>query len=234
MDGKPLWQIDLGVLDSGWFFDPDTQWGHSSSPLMHDGKVIVQADRQKDSFIAAFDAATGKERWRTARDEISTWGTPTVFRAGDREQIVTNGPKIRGYDPATGKLLWTLGPNSEVTVGTPVVGNGVVYVTGGYPPGAARLRDQAERQRRHLAAQGPDVQRGHRLEQWRRDLHPDADLLQRRALHLRQQRRRHRLRRRDRRAPLSRARWWRRLVLGVASRRRRPAVFRERGRGRLS
>ena len=70
MDGKPLWQIDLGVLDSGWFFDPDTQWGHSSSPLMHDGKVIVQADRQKDSFIAAFDAATGKERWRTARDEI--------------------------------------------------------------------------------------------------------------------------------------------------------------------
>ena len=134
MDGKPLWQIDLGVLDSGWFFDPDTQWGHSSSPLMHDGKVIVQADRQKDSFIAAFDAATGKERWRTARDEISTWGTPTVFRAGNREQIVTNGPKIRGYDPATGKLLWTLGPNSEVTVGTPVVGNGVVYVTGGYPP----------------------------------------------------------------------------------------------------
>ena len=134
MDGKPLWQVDLGVLDSGWFFDPDTQWGHSSSPLMHDGKVIVQADRQKDSFIAAFDAATGKERWRTARDEISTWGTPTVFRAGAREQIVTNGPKIRGYDPATGKLLWTLGPNSEVTVGTPVVGNGVVYVTGGYPP----------------------------------------------------------------------------------------------------
>ena len=96
--------------------------------------VIVQADRQKDSFIAAYDAATGKERWRTARDEISTWGTPTVFRAGNREQIVTNGPKIRGYDPATGKLLWTLGPNSEVTVGTPVVGNGVVYVTGGYPP----------------------------------------------------------------------------------------------------
>ena len=233
MDGKPLWQIDIGVLDSGWFFDPDTQWGHSSSPLMHDGKVIVQADRQKDSFIAAFDAATGKERWRTARDEISTWGTPTVFRAGAREQIVTNGPKIRGYDPATGKLLWTLGPNSEVTVGTPVVGNGVVYRHWRVSPGAARLRDQAERQRRDLAAQGQVVQRGHRLEQWRRDLHPDADLLQRRALHLRQQRRRHRLRRRDRRAPLPRARWWRRLVLGVASRRRRPAVFRERGRGRL-
>ena len=134
MDGKSLWQTDVGVIDSGWFFDPDTQWGHSSSPIIHGESVIVQADRQKDSFIAAYQAATGKQQWRTARDEISTWGTPTVFRAGNREQIVTNGPKIRGYDPATGKLLWTLGPNSEVTVGTPVVGNGVVYVTGGYPP----------------------------------------------------------------------------------------------------
>ena len=134
MEGKPLWQTDIGVLDSGWFFDPDTQWGHSSSPIIHGDNVIVQADRQKDSFIAAFDVATGKQRWRTARDEISTWGTPTVFRAGGREQLVTNGPKIRGYDPSTGKLLWTLGPNSEVTVGTPVVGNGLVYVTGGYPP----------------------------------------------------------------------------------------------------
>ena len=134
MDGKPLWHSDIGVLDSGWFFDPDTQWGHSSSPIIHGNHVIVQADRYKDSFIAAYDLATGKQQWRTDRDEISTWGTPTVFRAGDREQIVTNGPKIRGYDPSSGKLLWTLGPNSEVTVGTPVVGNGVVYVTGGYPP----------------------------------------------------------------------------------------------------
>jgi outer membrane protein assembly factor BamB len=134
MDGKPLWQTDVGVLDSGWFFDPDTQWGHSSSPIIHGDTVILQADRYKDSFIAAYDAATGKQRWRTARDEISSWGTPTVFRAGNREQIVTNGPKVRGYDPSNGKLLWTLGPNSEVTVGTPVVGNGVVYVTGGYPP----------------------------------------------------------------------------------------------------
>ena len=134
MNGKPLWQTDVGVIDSGWFFEPDTQWGHSSSPIIHGNNVIVQADKYKNSFIAAYDVATGKQRWRTERDEISSWGTPTVFRAGNREQIVTNGPKVRGYDAATGKLLWTLGPNSEITVGTPVVGNGVVYVTGGYPP----------------------------------------------------------------------------------------------------
>jgi outer membrane protein assembly factor BamB len=134
MDGKPLWKTDIGVLDSGWFFDPTYQWGHSSSPIIHRDKVILQADQYRNSYIAAFDVKTGKQVWRTERDEISSWGTPTVFRAGNREQIVTNGPKVRGYDPETGKLLWTLGPNSEVTVGTPVVGEDLVFVTGGYPP----------------------------------------------------------------------------------------------------
>ena len=134
MDGKPLWKTDIGVLDSGWFFDPTYQWGHSSSPIIHRDKVILQADQYRNSYIAAFDVKTGKQVWRTERDEISSWGTPTIFRAGNREQIVTNGPKVRGYDPETGKLLWTLGPNSEVTVGTPVVGEDLVFVTGGYPP----------------------------------------------------------------------------------------------------
>jgi outer membrane protein assembly factor BamB len=135
IDGKPLWKTDIGVLDSGWFLDPAYQWGHSSSPIIYKDTVIVQADQQKGSFIAAYDLKTGKQAWRTDRsDEISTWGTPTLFRTEGKEQIVTNGTKIRGYDPATGKLLWTLGPNSEVTVGTPVTGDGLIYVTGGYPP----------------------------------------------------------------------------------------------------
>jgi outer membrane protein assembly factor BamB len=134
--GKELWRVDLGSLDSGWFFDPSFQWGHSSSPIIYRNSVILQADVQKGSYIAAWDVATGKPLWKTARaDEISTWGTPTIARTADgRDELVTNGTKIRGYDPATGKLLWTLGPNSEITIGTPVVGNGLVYVTGGYPP----------------------------------------------------------------------------------------------------
>ena len=133
-NGKALWTKDVGVLNSGWFFDPDYQWGHSSSPIIYRNTVIVQADQQQHSFIAAFDLDSGKEVWRSERDEISTWGTPTIFSANGRDQLVTNGPTIRGYDPATGKLLWALGPNSEITVGTPVVGDGLVFVTGGYPP----------------------------------------------------------------------------------------------------
>lgn len=135
-NGKEQWRVDLGSLDSGWFLDPAFQWGHSSSPIIYRNSVILQADVQKGSYIAAWDLATGKPLWKTPRtDEISTWGTPTIARTADgRDEIVTNGTKIRGYDPATGKQLWTLGPNSEITIGTPVVGNGLVFVTGGYPP----------------------------------------------------------------------------------------------------
>jgi outer membrane protein assembly factor BamB len=134
--GKELWRVNLGTLDSGWFFDSAFQWGHSSSPILHRNSVILQADVQKGSYIAAWDVATGKQLWRTDRaDEISTWGTPTIARTADgRDVLVTNGTKVRGYDPATGTQMWTLGPNSEITIGTPVAGNGLVYVTGGYPP----------------------------------------------------------------------------------------------------
>jgi hypothetical protein len=104
--------------------------------VIHKNTVIVQCDRQKDSFVAAFDLKDGKEMWRTARAEIPGWGTPTVVAAGDgRSELVTNGTKaIRGYDADTGKERWTLSPNSEITCTTPVSGHGLIFVTAGYPP----------------------------------------------------------------------------------------------------
>lgn len=135
-DGNLMWKQDLGVLSSGWFYDPTYQWGFGSSPILYEGKVIIQVDIQRGSFIAAFDAATGEVVWRTDRDEIPTWGTPVVLpgRDGGPDEIVTNGTTIRGYDVDTGEELWTLSPNSEVTVASPVVADGIAYVTGGYPP----------------------------------------------------------------------------------------------------
>jgi outer membrane protein assembly factor BamB len=134
-EGNLLWKKEIGVLNSGWFYDPDYQWGHSSSPVLYDGRVIVQADVHGSSFIAAYDLETGNELWRTAREgEIPTFATPTIFRGPSGDEIVTNGTKIRGYDPRTGALLWHLGPNSEVVVGSPVVTADLIYVTAGYPP----------------------------------------------------------------------------------------------------
>src|SRR5688572_9853404 len=133
--GKLLWKQDLGVLDAGWFYDPDYQWEHGSSPIIYKNMVILQADLQKDSFIAAYDLKTGKQIWKTKRDEISSWGTPTVYEGKTRAELIANGSKaIRGYDPLTGKELWRLGPNSEITTPTPFAAHDLIYVTSGYAP----------------------------------------------------------------------------------------------------
>lgn len=135
LNGKLLWKANLGVLDAGWFYDADYQWEHGSSPIIYKNLVIVQADVQKDSFIAAYDLKSGKPVWRTPRDEISSWGTPTVVEGKTRAELVTNGSKaIRGYDPMTGKELWKLTPNSEVTTPTPISAHELIYVTSGYAP----------------------------------------------------------------------------------------------------
>jgi outer membrane protein assembly factor BamB len=134
LEGKLLWKRDVGVLDCGDPVYGSADWGHASSPVIHGDEVIVQADRRKNSFIAAYRLRDGAEAWRVARDELSTWATPSVVRGPSGDELVTNGKKIRAYDPGSGKLLWTLGPNSEVVVATPVVGAGQVFLTAGYPP----------------------------------------------------------------------------------------------------
>jgi len=71
LDGKLLWKRDLGLLNAGWFYDPDYEWGVGSSPILWKDLVIVQCDVQKNSFVAAFDVATGQPVWRTDREESS-------------------------------------------------------------------------------------------------------------------------------------------------------------------
>jgi outer membrane protein assembly factor BamB len=131
--GRLLWKKDLGVLDSGYFRAPEAQWGFASSPVIHDGRVIIQADVQKASFVAAFDLATGKELWRTARAEAPTFSTPAVMpygAKGERRQVVLNGWKhIGGYDFETGKELWRLTGGGDIPVPTPVAAGGVVLIT---------------------------------------------------------------------------------------------------------
>jgi outer membrane protein assembly factor BamB len=134
-DGKLLWTRDLGTLNAGWFYDPDYEWGIASSPIIWKNSVIVQCDIQKNSFVAAFDVATGSPLWRTAREEIPSWSTPTVYERDGRSELVTQATGFtRGYDPATGKELWRLSGNSEIAIPTPIVGPNLIIVTNGYTP----------------------------------------------------------------------------------------------------
>ena len=132
-DGKLLWKHDLGMLSAGWFYDPDYEWGVGSSPIIYKDLVIVQCDVQENSFIAAFSLKDGKQVWRRARNELPSWGTPTVYEGKTGAELITHATKfIRGYDPLTGKELWQLSGNSEITTPTPIIAHGLIYVTNGY------------------------------------------------------------------------------------------------------
>ena len=138
MNGKQLWMKDFGVLDSGWHVDPGAQWAFGSSPVIHDNVVIVQVDVQKNSFLAALDAATGKELWRTPRADVPTWSTPTIHQVGGQTQVLVNGWKHTGaYDFKTGKEIWKFNGGGDIPVPTPIVGHGLVFITnahGGQSP----------------------------------------------------------------------------------------------------
>lgn len=133
--GKLLWKRDLGNLDSSFTLDKEYEWGFGSSPIIHDGLVILQCDVSRDSFIAAFSLEDGSRVWSTARDEIPSWSTPTIWPAGDHVEIVTNASQYaRGYDAATGKELWRLAKKSECTIPTPFAGRGKMFVVSGNRP----------------------------------------------------------------------------------------------------
>lgn len=144
--GKPLWQKDLGVLDAGFYMVPEAQWETGSSPVIHDGVVIIQADVQKGSFLAAFDARDGRERWRVARTDVPTWGTPTVHIVNGQPQIIVNGMRhVGGYDLKTGKEIWKLSGGGDIPVPTPVVSDGLIYITNAHGPASPvyAIRDTA-------------------------------------------------------------------------------------------
>jgi outer membrane protein assembly factor BamB len=130
MKGNQLWKVDLGFLDSGAFNAPELKWGYGSSPFIYQDKVIVLCDVNNQSFITALELKTGKEIWRTLRDEVPTWGTPTVHESEGRVQVIVNGwHHIGGYDVDTGEELWKLTGGGDVPVPTPIVAHGLIFIT---------------------------------------------------------------------------------------------------------
>jgi outer membrane protein assembly factor BamB len=133
--GRPLWSVDLGRVDMGAYDIPSYEWGPASSPIIWNDLVLLQCDTQTDAFVLALNARTGEMVWRTGREELPSWGTPTVVTAASGSELVTNGSKfIRGYDVRTGAELWRLGGSSKITAPTPVMGGGVIIVTSGRRP----------------------------------------------------------------------------------------------------
>lgn len=127
MDGELQWKTDLG--------DMQTLHGHGegSSPALHGDTLVINWDHEGQSFVIAFDKRTGEQRWKVARDEVTSWATPIVVEHNGKPQVIISGTKrVRSYDLATGRVIWECGGLSRNVVASPVAGDGMVYAASSY------------------------------------------------------------------------------------------------------
>ena len=150
VNGKLVWQRDLGPMDA--------YHGAAGSPLLYRDRIILYQDQYQGSFIAAFDARTGRELWRTRRNASVGWGTPIAIRAAGRDEVIVNSQQwVHSYDPATGKELWRCGGTTYEVIPTPVVGYGLVFCSSGRagPTLAIKPGGSGDVTRTHLAWESP-------------------------------------------------------------------------------
>ena len=146
LDGAIVWRQDLGPIGN--------YHGPAGSPLLYRDRLIVYQDQRAGSFIAAFDTATGRQLWRTARQATIGWGTPVAIRLGTRDEIIVNSEgRVQSYDPAKGTELWACRGSSFEVIPTPVVGFGLVFCSSGRagPTLAIRPGGSGDVSQSHLA-----------------------------------------------------------------------------------
>ncbi|MFN0123627.1 MAG: PQQ-binding-like beta-propeller repeat protein [Blastocatellia bacterium] len=129
MKGRLKWQKNLGAINVAW---NDVAWGYSSSPALHNDRIVLLCDDPKDPFVAAYHLSDGRELWRASRKDACkhSWGTPLIHHDGTRTQVVTNGwPFIVSYDLESGKELWRLRGGGDIPIPTPFVADGLIVLS---------------------------------------------------------------------------------------------------------
>ncbi len=132
LDGNLRWKRDLGRLHTR------LAWGEAVTPVIHGNDLLLNWDQEADSALYCLDARTGETRWRTPRDERTSWNTPLVVEYQGRTEVILNGTnRVRAYDLADGKELWQCGPMTTNAIPSVVSASGVAYAMAGYNGSAA-------------------------------------------------------------------------------------------------
>jgi outer membrane protein assembly factor BamB len=109
-----------------------SMYGVGASPVLAAGTVIVSSFTAAGPYLAAVDAATGRERWRTARPDVHPeFGdsrTPLLMTIQGRPTVVVWGlDELAGHDAATGRRLWRYAHGANQRMGsmvTSILGDG--------------------------------------------------------------------------------------------------------------
>lgn len=127
LEGNLRWSRDLGRMRTRAAF------GEGTSPVVYGDSLIVNWDHEDDSFIVCLDTATGQDKWRVNRDEVTTWTTPLVIEHAGVTQVIVNGAnRTRSYNLASGELIWACGGQTGNPIPSLVAANGVVYCMTGF------------------------------------------------------------------------------------------------------
>jgi outer membrane protein assembly factor BamB len=133
--GKLIWKKSFGVLKSVAFDFPEAEWEFASSPVIYDGRLVIQCDVLENSFLAAYDLKTGKELWKTIRDDHPGWCTPNIYTSNGRHIVAVNGYKHRGgYDLHTGKEIWKMSGGGDVPIPTPIIARDLIFFNSAHGP----------------------------------------------------------------------------------------------------
>ncbi|MEX2215065.1 MAG: PQQ-binding-like beta-propeller repeat protein [Phycisphaeraceae bacterium] len=108
--GKLLWETNLQER-----FGKDTlYWDLGTSPVLTKKHVIIAVMHAGDSYLAAFDQATGDLAWKADRNyECPTEGdqsyaTPIVIDHKGKEAILVWGAeRLTAHDTTDGKVIWS-------------------------------------------------------------------------------------------------------------------------------
>jgi outer membrane protein assembly factor BamB len=140
-EGRVRWRHDF----SRRYRAREPLYGAAMSPIVVDDLLIAHMGGHDDGALTAFEASSGKERWRWTGDGPA-YASPILWEAGGVRQIVTQTQRrCIGVDPASGRLLWSLPFRTlyDQNCVTPVaVGSTLIFGGTGQPTFAVRVRRQ--------------------------------------------------------------------------------------------
>jgi outer membrane protein assembly factor BamB len=117
------------------------RWAVAQSPVLYKNLVIV-APQAQQAGLAAFDQATGQERWHSGPIGPMGYGSPLLVTVEGTEQfVIVNPVGVAAISAADGKVLWKFAHPCKIPIpNVTALGGGKFFVTGPYLAGSAIIQ----------------------------------------------------------------------------------------------